>query len=136
MLRVLTKPELDGAIVMPEFLQIMENLGLYDEEEGGQSHQQDDDGDSDDQKAEQEEQEGNSEEPAKQKKKKGGAQLDLAKLDQKSVKIMVMLMVNLLQAEISTAEFFEEVIFEQNVKSKNRNFTMHFLKADDFFRVL
>ena len=33
LLRVLTKPELDGAIVMDELLQIMENLGLYDEDE-------------------------------------------------------------------------------------------------------
>ena len=33
LLRVLTKPELDGAIVMHELLQIMENLGLYDEDE-------------------------------------------------------------------------------------------------------
>ena len=32
LMRVLTKPELDGAIVMPEFLQIMENLGLYEED--------------------------------------------------------------------------------------------------------
>jgi len=40
LLRVLTKPELDNAIVMPEFLQIMENLGLYeDEEQDGEADQ-------------------------------------------------------------------------------------------------
>ena len=33
LLRVLTKPELDGAIVMDELLQIMENLGLYDDDQ-------------------------------------------------------------------------------------------------------
>jgi len=33
LLRVLTKPELEGAIVLQELLQIMENLGLYDDEE-------------------------------------------------------------------------------------------------------
>lgn len=33
LLRVLTKPELDNAIVMPEFLQIMENLGLYEDDD-------------------------------------------------------------------------------------------------------
>lgn len=32
-MRVLTKPELDGNIVMSELLQIMENLGLYDDDE-------------------------------------------------------------------------------------------------------
>lgn len=33
LLRVLTKPELDGNIVVNELLQIMENLGLYDDDE-------------------------------------------------------------------------------------------------------
>lgn len=33
LLRVLTKPELDQAILVDEFLQIMENLGLYDDED-------------------------------------------------------------------------------------------------------
>ena len=31
LLRVLTKPELDGAIVLDELLQIMANLGLQDD---------------------------------------------------------------------------------------------------------
>ena len=34
LLQVLTKPELDEAILFDEFLQIMENMGIYDEEEG------------------------------------------------------------------------------------------------------
>lgn len=33
LLRVLTKPELDGNIVVHELLQIMENLGLYDDDD-------------------------------------------------------------------------------------------------------
>ena len=33
LLKVLSKPELDGAILMQEFMQIMENFGLYDEPE-------------------------------------------------------------------------------------------------------
>lgn len=45
-------------------------------------------------------------------------------------------MVNLLQLNISTQEFFQDVIFEQNVKTKTKHFSMTFLKADDFFRVL
>jgi len=49
---------------------------------------------------------------------------------------MVMLMVNLLQENLTTQEFFEDVIFEQQVKTKNRQFSMIFLQADDFFRVL
>ena len=31
LLKVLSKPELDGHILMQEFLQIMENFGLYDD---------------------------------------------------------------------------------------------------------
>lgn len=33
MLRVLTKPELEGAIVVDELLKIMENLGLYEDDD-------------------------------------------------------------------------------------------------------
>ena len=33
LLRVLTKPEIDNVIVFEELLQIMENLGLYDDDE-------------------------------------------------------------------------------------------------------
>ena len=47
LLRVLTKPELDGAIVMHELLQIMENLGLYDEDEGEEDMQDGKQGDDD-----------------------------------------------------------------------------------------
>jgi hypothetical protein len=32
LLKVLSKPELDGAILMGEFLEIMKNFDLYDEE--------------------------------------------------------------------------------------------------------
>ena len=42
----------------------------------------------------------------KLKKKRGKEQLDLSRLDEKSVKIMVMLMVRLLQDNLTTQEFF------------------------------
>lgn len=32
LLKVLSKPELDGAILMQELLQIMENFGLFDDD--------------------------------------------------------------------------------------------------------
>jgi hypothetical protein len=41
LLKVLSKPELEGAILMQEFLQIMENFGLYDDD-GELSPNQDD----------------------------------------------------------------------------------------------
>jgi hypothetical protein len=37
--------------------------------------------------------------------------LDLSRLDQKSVKIMVMLMLFLLENNLTTAEFFKDVIY-------------------------
>jgi len=44
----------------------------------------------------------------------------LGNLDNKSVKILVMLMLFLLENNINTAEFFEPAIYQQNVKSKNK----------------
>ena len=38
--------------------------------------------------------------------------------------------------DMTTMEFFQDVIFEQNVKTKTKHFTMVFLKSEDFFRVL
>ena len=132
LLRVLTKPELDGAIVMPEFLQIMENLGLYDDPD-----QLDASGNTSNvNRAMDGQGEQDSPSPAGKKGKKKGQPLDLSKLDEKSVKIMVMLMVHLLQAGLTTQDFFEEVCFEQSVKTKTKQFTMIFLKSEDFFRVL
>lgn len=52
------------------------------------------------------------------------------------MKIMVMLMLYLLENNITTAEFFKEVVYQQNVKSKNKQQTLDILKAEDFFRVL
>ena len=49
---------------------------------------------------------------------------------------MIMLMVHLLQQNMTTQEFFADVLFEQKVKTKTRLFTMTFLKSDDFFRIL
>lgn len=75
LLKVLGKPELDGNILMQEFVQIMENFGLYDK-------------------------------PNKPKN-----QLDLSRLDQKSVKLMVMLMLYLIENNQTTVDFFAEAIF-------------------------
>lgn len=35
LMRVLTKPNLENAILLKELMVIMENFGIYDEEEGG-----------------------------------------------------------------------------------------------------
>jgi hypothetical protein len=49
---------------------------------------------------------------------------------------MVMLMLFLLENNLTTAEFFQEVIYQQNVKSKAKQQTLDIIKSEDFFRVL
>jgi len=43
LLKVLSKSELDGAIMLDELLQIMENFGLYDQDADNAEEQDDDD---------------------------------------------------------------------------------------------
>lgn len=68
LLKVLSKPELDGAILMQEFLEIMKNFDLYDEDDqpDHQDSQQPDDV---------------SEPQPQQKQKKSKTLLDLSQLD-------------------------------------------------------
>lgn len=49
---------------------------------------------------------------------------------------MVMLMLYLLEQNMSTADFFADVIYQQNVKSKTKQQTLDIMNAQDFFRVL
>ena len=49
---------------------------------------------------------------------------------------MVMLMLYLLENNMTTAEFFGPVVYQQNVKSKNKQQTLDIMKATDFFRLL
>lgn len=110
----------------------MENFGLYDE--GPQQSMSDSQAYGD----REPHSEQSSPAPAEQQKKhsKSTQQLDLSRLDQKSVKVMVMLMLFLLENNMTTAEFFEPVIYQQNVKSKTKQQTLDILKSEDFFRLL
>ena len=49
---------------------------------------------------------------------------------------MVMLMLFLLENNMTTAEFFGEAVYQQNVKSKTKSQTLDILKAADFYRLL
>ena len=97
----------------------MENFGLYDND--------------DEQYIEEE-----PSPPVQQQPKKKGDKntLDLSKLDQKSVKIMVMLMLYLLENNMTTAQFFQSVTYQQNVKSKTKSQMLDILSSKDFFRLL
>ena len=52
------------------------------------------------------------------------------------MKIMVMLMLYLLENNMTTAEFFGSAVYQQNVKSKTKSQTLDILKASDFYRLL
>lgn len=49
---------------------------------------------------------------------------------------MVMLMLFLLENNLTTAEFFADVVYQQNVKSKTKQQTLDIMKVEDFFRLL
>ncbi len=93
LLKVLSKPELDGAILMQEVFAIMENFGLYDEGPDGRSSSMQDRHDEQQHYQEREER-GRGEQrtggddsqatdsPDAMKKSRGGEkQMDLSKLD-------------------------------------------------------
>lgn len=47
-----------------------------------------------------------------------------------------MLMLFLLEQNMTTAEFFKDVTYKQNVKNKTKQQTMDIMSAEDFFAVL
>ena len=47
-----------------------------------------------------------------------------------------MLMWYLIHNKINTATFFQEVTFQQNVKSKTKSQTLDIIESKDFFRLL
>jgi len=122
LLKVLSKSELDGAIMLEELLQIMANFGLYDEEDmeddeedksdkddsAASSPDKNEDDQSQSPKGETETEEGS---PKPAKKKKGGEAIDLTKLDNESIEIMAMLMLYCIKNEITAHKVFEDVLF-------------------------
>lgn len=49
---------------------------------------------------------------------------------------MVMLMLYLLENNMTTADFFESVTYQQNVKSKTKSQMLDIMESKDFFRIL
>lgn len=52
------------------------------------------------------------------------------------MKILVMLMLYLVNNEKTTADFFADVVYQQNIKTKTKTQTVDIMKSEDFFRVL
>ena len=153
LMRVLTKPELENAIMLRELIVIMENFGIYDDQEG-------DGNKGDEGKPEQQEEqsidenedptpgraisgdntphdgEGSTGQKKKKKKKKGEAQFDLTQLDPKSIKILAKIILALMELNISLYDFFDGAIYEQLVKSKTKQNQVELINSKDFFRIL
>lgn len=73
----------------------------------------------------------------KKKKKKSAAKgVDLALLDEKSIKIMAKLMLALMELNVSLYEFFEGKIYEQAVKTKKKENKVEIINSKDFFDYL
>jgi hypothetical protein len=149
LMRVLTKTDLENAILLRELIVIMENFGILDDEGGTaealgendiepeESNQnlpgsvKDGDGTN---KAQSDNAGGK-----KKKKKKGdgaGKAMDLSLLDEKSIKIMAKLMLGLMELNVSLYDFFEGVVYEQAVKTKTKQNSIEILNTKDFYDYL
>ena len=115
LMRVLTKADLENAILVKELVLIMENFGILDEEAAEAIEERPVSGE-------------------KPKRKKKGE--DLSRLDKESLDILVTVMLALMEWNVSLYELFEGAIFEQQVKTKTKQKTLELIKAADFFGVL
>jgi len=57
-------------------------------------------------------------------------------LDEKSIKILVKLILALMELNVSLYEFFDGAIYEQQVKTKSKQENYEIINAKDFFEVL
>jgi len=127
LMRVLTKQDLENAILLRELIVIMDNFGIKDEPAAA------------DDLGEQEVEATPATDGGKKKKKKknaDGKPLDLSQLDEKSVKIMAKLMIALMELNVSLYDFFDGFIYEQAVKTKTKQNTVEILNASDFYSQL
>ena len=115
LMRVLTKQDLENAILLRELIVIMDNFGIKDDglvpddaPEAGKD-------------------------AGKKKKKKAEKPLDLTQLDEKSIKIMAKLMIALMELNVSLYDFFDGFIYEQAVKTKTKQNTVEILNSSDFY---
>ena len=125
MINVLAKPQLENTILLSELIDIMENLGIP---ESGFSQSN---GDNKYDQANDEE----SPEPAKSEKtKKKG--LDLSSLSDDSKNLLLNFLIFLESESMTVANFFADVKYEQQVKTKKKKSTVDIVPAEDFFRLM
>ena len=115
LMRVLTKADLENAILLRELIVIMDNFGIQDDE-GNENNAMDTSQNAAD------DSEAKKSSGSKKKKKNGaaGAALDLSQLDEKSIKILAKLMLALMELNVTLYDFFDGAIYEQLVKTKTK----------------
>jgi hypothetical protein len=115
LMRVLTKADLENAILLRELIVIMDNFGIQDDEGNENNAMDTSQNAADDSGAK-------KSSGSKKKKKNGaaGAALDLSQLDEKSIKILAKLMLALMELNVTLYDFFDGAIYEQLVKTKTK----------------
>lgn len=132
----MAKPQLENTILLSELIDIMENLGIP---ESGFSANGDDDDDKHDQddvhnKYNQDEDEESPEPVNSEKTKKKG--LDLNTLTDDSKTLLLNFLIFLESENMSVSNFFANVKYEQQVKTKKKQSTVDIVPAEDFFRLI
>jgi hypothetical protein len=134
LINVLAKPQLENTILLSELIDIMENLGIP---ESGFSPNGDDDKhdqNDGDNKYDQAEAEESPEPVNSEKTKKKG--LDLNSLTDDSKNLLLNLLIFLESENMSVSNFFADVKYEQQVKTKKKQSTVDIVPAEDFFRLV
>lgn len=125
MINVLAKPQLENTILLSELIDIMENLGIP--EHGFSQSGRDNNDHAND--------EDESPEPVKtEKNKKKG--LDLSSLSDDSKNLLLNFLIFLESESMTVANFFADVKYEQQVKTKKKQSTVDIVPAEDFFRLM
>jgi hypothetical protein len=137
LINVLAKPQLENTILLSELIDIMENLGIP--ESGFSANGDGDDDDKHDQddvdnKYDQAEAEESPEPVNSEKTKKKG--LDLNSLTDDSKNLLLNFLIFLESENMSVANFFADVKYEQQVKTKKKQSTVDIVPAEDFFRLI
>ena len=143
LMRVLAKPELDSSVILNEFIMIMENFGVPDQEDSVDDYIPDTEQSVHSVAENNEEAKGDEEvaattskakqEDTKDAKKKAPRQHNLANIDAKGLKILRKLARFLLKQFLHPREFFGKAIAKQTIKTNKREFYLDTLTFKEFY---
>ena len=125
-MNVLAKPPLETTILLDELIDIMENLGIPDEGGAGEN------ANTEQEKKPEEPQESTNQKQQPQKKKG----LDLDSLSDDAKTLLLNFLVYLEQESMTASNFFQDVKYEQMVKTKKKQSAIDIVPAEDFFRLI